>query len=141
MTYHELSCPIITCHDLPWLPMAYHDLSLNASASRTCNISRSIIFSSNISTESCIHICTSNMNDSGVWTTPYAWAWRSHDHGQIVHAAIIHGAGADMYATYGADVAAVKWNFWKSFWTRCGKTQAENHEKVTYLSAFDKRRS
>ena len=48
------------------------------------------------------------MTDSGVWIKPYVWSWRSHDRDQVVHAAIIHVAGADMDAAYGAYVAAEK---------------------------------
>ena len=47
--------------------MTYHDLSLIASVRRLRDISRSIIFSSNISTVSPIRMCncTCNMNDRG----------------------------------------------------------------------------
>ena len=73
------------------------------------SFNESISFSSDISTVSFILMCNStcNMNDRGMEKTVLL-LWRSHNNDQVVHAPIIHVAGAftDTDETYGAYVAA-----------------------------------
>ena len=71
---------------------------------------RSIIFASNISTVSCIHVCTCNINDGGLNNLIMIMASPWSRIRFCSYAAIINVGGADMDVTYGAYLAAEKWN-------------------------------
>ena len=67
----------------------------------------------------------------GVWTKLVWLLWRSHNNGQVVHATIIHLAGAvtDTDETYGGHVAAEKntFNNASNSNRNSNRSRAQNH--------------